>query len=95
MRITITSSILALALSSVCAQAVMAAPRPSAPSMSSPPVGNTTAPGSSTVGVGSAGGSAVMNPSGNSFINTSPSGSTMFPFNGTTGTAPQSGQSAR
>jgi hypothetical protein len=44
MRITITSSILALALSSVCAQAVMAAPRPLAPSMSSPPVGNTAAP---------------------------------------------------
>ena len=87
MKITIAAaSIVTLALSSVCPQAVMAAQRQTGPSVSSSSHQSTTVRGSGT-GLTGAAGSGVSNPSGNSLINTSPSGSTMFPYGGTTGAA--------
>ena len=86
MKIATTASIVALALSSTCPQVAMAAERHAGPSVSSSRPHNMTVRGS-TAGINGAAGSGVMNPSGNSLINTSPSGPTLFPYEGTTGAA--------
>lgn len=84
MKIAMTLSIVALTLSSVGPQGAMAAPRQAGPSMSNGAMApSAAARGSSTTPGGTTG--DVGNPSGNSLINTSPSGSTLFPNNGTTG----------
>lgn len=86
MKIVMTASMVALALSSACPQVATAAERQAGPSVSSSRPQNTTVRGATTALSGAAG-SEVTNPSGNSLINTSPSGSTMFPYGGATGAA--------
>jgi hypothetical protein len=86
MKIAMTASIVALALSSAWPQGAMAAQRQAGPSVSSSSHQGATVRGSS-VGPTGAVGSGLTNPSGNSLINTSPSGSTMFPYGRTNGTA--------
>ncbi len=84
MKITVIASIAALAFASACPQLAMAAQRQAGPSVSSSFARSTAVGGSGAALIGAADG-GVMNPSGNSLINTSPSGSTLFPY-GTTGT---------
>jgi hypothetical protein len=85
MKIGLTLSIVALALSSVGPQGAMAAPRQAGPSMSNGAAAPSAATRGSSTTPGGATGGDVGNPSGNSLINTSPSGSTLFPNNTTTG----------
>jgi hypothetical protein len=84
MKMAMIASIVALTLSSVWPQVAMAAQRQAGPSVSSSSQQNMTVAGSSA-GLRGAAASEVTNPSGNSLINTSPSGSTMFPYGATTG----------
>lgn len=84
MKMAMTASIVVLALSSVCPQAAMAAQREAGPAVTSSFHKSPTMRGSGA-GLGGAAGGEVTNPSGNSLINASPSGSTMFPYDGTTG----------
>jgi hypothetical protein len=85
MKIAMTLSIVALTLSSVGPQGAMAAPRRAGPSMSNGAMAPSAATRGSSTTLGGTTGSDVGNPSGSSLINTSPSGSTLFPNNGTTG----------
>jgi hypothetical protein len=84
MKIAMTASMVALVLASVCPPASMAAQRQAGPSVSRPSHQSAAVRGSGAGLTGTVG-SGVTNPSGNSLINTSPSGSTMFPYGGTRG----------
>jgi uncharacterized membrane protein len=85
MKIAMFASIVVLALAGACPQAAMAAQRQAGASVSGSASRSTSARGSSNALSGMTGGSGVTNPSGNSLINTSPSGSTLFPYGSTTG----------